>query len=191
LIATRLGRAIEIEIDAPAPAVPRDEQPLGDRPWDEFVSRLADWCCYVIPTPPAEVSTVSQNGNGGSAFRFSFARPRSGGDAPTVNVHLSSENGDAPAEAVPPRYRVRCERGEAELLPPNRIVWRTAREDADESLVSDRSDVEVMLDHFCRRVVGGLIPVADLEDVRRSYRLARAASQSLQTGSPIHLNGRA
>jgi len=191
LIATRLGKAIEIEIDAPAPVVPREEQPLGQRPWDEFVSRLADWCCYVIPTPPSEVSSVSQNGNGGGIFRFSFARPRSGGDAPTVEVRLCLENDDAPTQAVPPRYRVRCERGEAELLPPNRIIWRTDREEADESLVSDRSDVEVMLDHFCRRVVGGLIPVADLEDVRRSYRLARAASQSLQSGSPIHLNGRA
>jgi hypothetical protein len=70
-------------------------------------------------------------------------------------------------------------------------MWRTEHEQGDESLLSERSDVEVMLDHFCRRVVGGLIPVADLGDVRRCYRLARAASESMQTGSPVHLNGQA
>jgi predicted dehydrogenase len=191
LIATRLGRPLQIEIDAPAPIVPRDGQPLGQRPWDEFLSRLADWCCYVIPTPPSEVSANSRNGHGGGSFRFAFAKPRSGGEPPTVEVRLSSESTDAAAEASSPRFRVRCERGEAELSSPSRIAWRTHHEDADESLSSDRSDVEVMLDHFCRRVVGGLIPVADLEDVRRSYRLARAALQSLETGSPVHLNGRA
>lgn len=191
LIATRLGRPLQIEIDAPAPVVPRDGQPLGQRPWDEFLSRLADWCCYVIPTPPSEVSALEQNGHGGGSFRFSFARPRSGGENPTVEVRLSSKSTNAPEQAAPPRYRVRCERGEAELLTPSRITWRSDREEADESLNSDRSDVEVMLDHFCRRVVGGLIPVADLEDVRRSFRLARAALESLQTGSPVHLNGRA
>jgi predicted dehydrogenase len=190
LIATRLGRPLQIEIEAPAPVVPRDGQPLGHRPWDEFISRLADWCCYVIPTPPSEVSARSQNGNGGGHIRFSFAKPRSGGEPPTVEVRLSSESAEGTAEAAPPRFRVRCERGEADLLTPSRIAWQAGGETADESLSSDRSDIEVMLDHFCRRVVGGLIPVANLEDVRRSYRLARAASESLQTGSPVHLNGR-
>lgn len=191
LMASRLGRPLQIEIDASAPAVPRDGQPLGRKPWDEFVSRLADWCCYVVPTPPREVAVLSQNGGESSAIRFSFARPRSGGDPPFVDVRLRAADPSAVKEVVPPVYRVRCERGHAEVHTSHRIIWRTDQEAGDESLTSERSDLQVMLDHFCRRVVGGLIPVADLGDVRRSHKLAWAAAESLRTGSPVHLNGQA
>ncbi len=191
LMATRLGRPMQIQIEASAPAVPRDGQPLGRHPWDEFVSRLADWCCYVVPTPPSEVAVHTQNGSGSEAIRFSFARPRSGGESPFVDVTLRTEQAVPADEALPPIYRVRCERGEAEVRSSHRIIWRTDRDEADESLASERSDLQVMLDHFCRRVVGGLIPVADLGDLRRSHRLARAASESMRTGAPVHLNGQA
>jgi hypothetical protein len=43
---------------------------------------------------------------------------------------------------------------------------------ATESLTTDRTDVEVMLDHFTRRVLGGLIPVPTLEDVQRARELS-------------------
>jgi predicted dehydrogenase len=191
LTATRLGRPLQIEIEASAPRAPADSQPLERRSWDEFISRLADWCCYVVPTPPKEVAASSVNGDGIEQIRFLFARPRSGGDAPIVNVRLRDEAPNHAHEALLPFCRVRCERGEAEVRSSSRIVWRTDREEADESLASERTDLQVMLDHFCRRVVGGLIPVADLADVRRSYKLARAASESLRTGSPVHLNGQA
>jgi hypothetical protein len=46
-----------------------------------------------------------------------------------------------------------------------------------------------MIDHFCRRLVGGLIPVADISDVCRCLRLVHATKQSLATAAPIPLNG--
>jgi hypothetical protein len=46
-----------------------------------------------------------------------------------------------------------------------------------------------MIDHFCRRLVGGLIPVADISDVCRCLRLVHATRQSLATSAPIPLNG--
>jgi predicted dehydrogenase len=191
LIATKLGRPVRVEIEADAPAVPPGGQPLGGQPWDEFVGRLADWCCYVIPTPPTDVAAESAGAGGSESIRLTFARPRAGGDAPTVAIRLRSPSSAPGGEAAPPVYRVCCERGEAELGSANRITWLAGGDRREESLAAERSDVQLMLDHFCRRVVGGLIPVADLEDVRRSRRLARAVAESLRRGGPVHLNGQA
>jgi hypothetical protein len=58
-------------------------------------------------------------------------------------------------------------------------------------LSHDRPEVEVMLDHFCRRVVGGLIPVADLLDICRSLHLVRSLEESRKIDRPVHLNGEA
>ncbi len=35
-----------------------------------------------------------------------------------------------------------------------------------------------MIDHFCRRLAGGLIPIADISDVCRCLRLVHAAKES-------------
>ncbi len=37
-----------------------------------------------------------------------------------------------------------------------------------EGLATERTETEVLLDHFCRRAVGGLIPVPSLEDFLRA-----------------------
>lgn len=191
LMASRLGRPLQIEIEADAPSVPPGGQPLGRRPWDEFMARLADWCCYVIPTPPTDVEAVADQEAGPENVRFMFARPRAGGETPVVDIRLRVPTSQSTEEAVTPIYRIRCERGRAEVHSANRISWQTNGELVEESLASERSDLQVMLDHFCRRVVGGLIPVADLGDIRRSRALAQAAAESLRTGAPVHLNGRA
>jgi hypothetical protein len=60
------------------------------------------------------------------------------------------------------------------------VTWESSKEKARESLISDRPAVEVMLDHFTRRVVGGLIPVPTLEDLCRAFQLAETAMD----GSP-------
>jgi hypothetical protein len=47
-----------------------------------------------------------------------------------------------------------------------------------------------MLDHFCRRVVGGLIPVPDIGDICRGLEVVRAARQSLEMRQSVPINGR-
>jgi predicted dehydrogenase len=102
---------------------------------------------------------------------------------------------DAPAaEGGPnrshPSFTILCENGEAVIEGPAHIRWKlTGGEAATESLTADRSEVEVMIDHFCRRLVGGLIPVADISDVCRGLRLVQATRQSLATATPVPLNG--
>ena len=51
------------------------------------------------------------------------------------------------------------------------MTWESAGKREIESLDSERAAVEVMLDHFSRRVVGGLIPVPTLDDFCRASRL--------------------
>ena len=47
-----------------------------------------------------------------------------------------------------------------------------------------------MIDHFCRRLVGGLIPVADISDVCRGLRLVHATrAKPGDLVLPIRLNG--
>ena len=56
-----------------------------------------------------------------------------------------------------------------------RLTWHLNESPAttftDEELQSERDEQQVMLDLFCRRLVGGLIPVADLSDISRALRL--------------------
>jgi predicted dehydrogenase len=74
-----------------------------------------------------------------------------------------------------PDIRLSCERGGAELSSTTRISWqRTSAEPIRETLTADRSEEEIMLDIFCRRVVGGLVPVADLNDIIRPIQLVRS-----------------
>lgn len=184
LIATRLGRPLHVAVTAEQPGVAAGGFAVNDRPQAEFLARLADWCCYVVPTPPADVQVAASDALAGTTIRFSFDRPRIGGERPIADIQLTSA-GIGSAAPSDPTYHVRCERGEATLESVDRIAWQTDGECVDESLSADRSAVQVMLDHFCRRVVGGLIPVADLEDVRRSRALVRAAAESWRTGSPV------
>ena len=77
---------------------------------------------------------------------------------------------------------VDCHDGQALLIGERQIHWQVQSDRRSETLASERSDVEVMLDHFCRRVVGGLIPVADLNDIHRSLCVLAAARKSLESG---------
>lgn len=73
-----------------------------------------------------------------------------------------------------PELKLRCENGSAELKSTTELSWQSdSAESIRETLTVDRSEEEIMLDIFCRRVVGGLIPVADLNDIVRPIQLLR------------------
>ena len=99
--------------------------------------------------------------------------------------------GDEAGQGASWTAQVVCENGTAEIVGSHLIHWRcSGQEDAvvSEELSDDRPGRVVMLDHFCRRVVGGLIPVADIQDVCRSIRFVDAACASLHSGQPVALN---
>ena len=53
----------------------------------------------------------------------------------------------------------------------------------------DGENFDVLLDQFLRRVVGGLVPVPDLDDVRRGLRIGAAARESLRAGRAVSIEG--
>jgi predicted dehydrogenase len=187
LIATRLGRPLTIAVDLPLPANP-DE---ANRPFPsgacESLAATIDWCTSLVGTPPAAVraavkrADASATNAGMTEIQVEFRRPAAGGDAATATIRLDSR-ATTPAQptgldaaAISLRACVQCAKGTAWLESPQQVNWESSKERAHESLHSDRPAVEVMLDHFTRRVVGGLIPVPTLEELCRAFQLAETA----------------
>lgn len=54
------------------------------------------------------------------------------------------------------------------MLGPTTVEWTADGKQQSEELTAERTETEVLLDHFCRRAVGGLIPVPTLEDLMRA-----------------------
>jgi predicted dehydrogenase len=212
LIATRLGRPKRIRLrldgatlDGCVAAVPSraasigiGSGPVAPTPESLQADRRSlvnwfDWLRYVFRTSAESVSVGTPAGEVGTRalIHIEYAPPKNSDTGPVAEIHIV-DNAQA-SGTIFGRPEVECERGVAAIHTPTIIRWK-AEGDADftmESLLSDRSETEVMLDHFCRRVVGGLIPVADLADISRSLELIHAARESARTGSRVVVNGQA
>lgn len=196
LIATRLGRPRKIVVHADETALKAAEAVPGQEPGTDFLVGLFDWCRYVVRTAPVRLQAdcTGGNGDGRRVIRVEFRQPQSGGEPASAEFHLGADasgNGDARAENDGPalRYSVICEGGRADFREPAEITWQTEADGTvGETLDAERSEVEVMLDHFCRRVVGGLLPVADVNDVCQALRMAQAAERSLHSGEDVLLD---
>jgi predicted dehydrogenase len=165
LMATKLGRPIEISLSAGTP-VENDREtfhsPLLANPIAEWI----DWCCSIVGIVPAEIRHISMAG-GSSGRHILFRQPSAGGEPPRATIRCHA-NGEDPGFQA----RIRCAKGVAELVGPSTIRWEAGAAPVEEKLTGDRRAVELMLDHFARRVVGGLIPVPTLEDACRALELA-------------------
>ena len=199
LIATRLGRPKHIAIDAIHPAPNSTEAIPGQKAGTDFMVGLLDWCRYVVRQTTIRLEAhpldpASPPGKPHHRVAIEFGDSREHGPVRST-AELRVHHHEAPLDAAAPNpsavsFTILCEKGEAMIDGPAQIRWRlTGGEIETESLIADRSEVEVMIDHFCRRLVGGLIPVADISDVCRCLRLVHAAEQSLATAAPIPLNG--
>jgi predicted dehydrogenase len=178
LIATQLGRPLAIEIVAGSPNQGPDDGADPRAAARDVFAAAIDWCINLVGTLPAAILPI--NGSAGTAQQYDveFRRPSAGGDAARARIQIQRETllevstNSASTNPVFQQVRIQCAKGEAVLEQPCTINWEVEGERVAESLTSDRSDVEVMLDHFTRRVLGGLIPVPTLEDVQRARELA-------------------
>jgi predicted dehydrogenase len=179
LVASRLGRPLEMVVDAAAVrmAPGGDESlPVSGR---DVLAAAIDWCTNLVGTAPAIVRAAPLSGaqsNSLSEVHIEFRRPAAGGDAARATIRLlediTESVSDTEGTAISLSARVNCTNGIACLEGPRQVTWEHKGERLVETLVADRASVEVMLDHFTRRVVGGLIPVPTLEDLCRAYQLA-------------------
>lgn len=172
LMATQLGRPLRAEI-AIAPAslhsVPfATESDFGGQapPPQDPLLEWADWCHYLFRATPQQVTRRAD----GQGVRFDFPPLIQNGVATPDRVAELSLCPTAPVADQPllDEVHLRCERGEARLLGPTSIEWTADENRQSEELTTERTETEVLLDHFCRRAVGGLIPVPSLDDLMRA-----------------------
>ena len=182
LIATNLGPVHRITIQVPTPST----EAAAAQTWlveqQADCVGLLDWCACLIGQPAATVEFHSSGA--GSRFQLTFAaQPAStSADVPVAEVVLTRDSNSAGSE---PRRQIECERGAATITSGTRIAWQTGTEQADELLTNERSPFEIALDQFCRRALGGLVPVPTLADAVRGLSMFEATTESLSAGRRV------
>ena len=175
LLATQLGRPQRIEINiAPASltAIPfATEADFGGAspPSQDPLLEWTDWSQYLLRALPQQVTRRAD----GQGLRLEFAAVSPAGSAEQLRIVELSLSPAPPVADQPTldEVRLQCEHGDARLLGSALIEWSSGGESNSESLTTERTETEVLLDHFCRRVVGGLIPVPDLGDLYQARRV--------------------
>jgi predicted dehydrogenase len=177
LLATRMGKAERILCDARLPQATRRDYVPGQADYQDFLIGLFDWCLHILPGEAQDVLCLPLDSEDwpGDSTRIRFHHRDQKASA-TLRIYQTEFKGDEKASLEPGdvRFEVHCEHGVVHIDGPKNISWEVAGKTESETLESDRTDALVMLDHFFRRVVGGLIPVADLSDICRAINIFRA-----------------
>ncbi len=187
LLATELGPVEEIEVRSLSPALMATPR---------VVLELIDWCRVVLGCFPRDVRAGEtpgpRSGDSLQTIELGFepagsksGRVRAAIMLPEVSgsgVTHAAVPGDAAADTWPLEFSIRCKHGEARLEAAAQLRWREGGREQIESLSTDRTAVSVAVDHFARRLAGGLIPVPDLGDVCLAARVVTRAAQSRATG---------
>jgi predicted dehydrogenase len=196
LMATQIGPPKHIRVKTSMPHPKCSAEVPGQSNPRDFLVGLIDWCRHIVRLPPSSVEMIlPEPGRTDShietILRIEFNKSRAGGEAPLAEFHILRGEDSSSGESIQPpvpECQIECARGRAMFSDSMRISWMTTGDLHVESLASERSEVEVMLDHFCRRVVGGLIPVADLADICGHLRLIEEAERSLAVGRPVRVS---
>ncbi len=196
LMATKLGKPAHFQLEISA-------QPGAGAGtvWSRFLSdTLAaafDWCHSVSGAVPSQISPVvgsTQSGRFQVDVQFAPFADRS--RPPTARIGIRSPAGDGTSpnapEGSPPAFvaTVECQRGRVLLHDAEHVIWSFEADERDESLATEREAFDVLLDHFARRVVGGLIPIATLNEALRARAWAAAARCAVDAGISMRLDRR-
>ena len=192
LMATKLGQPQRVSISAITPSALPSEPIPGQKSETDFLIGLLDWCQYVLRSRAtslrAEYSSANKNDYNISLF---FGAQQTGNarqaEIKIVGSDNSSDSDKDETPSAPLTFEVVCEHGTATMSSTTDICWQNGSTPQSECLSADRPDIEVMLDLYCRRIVGGLIPVADLRDVCRGLKMATAVKTSLASGEELSL----
>ena len=187
LVVTRLGKPVSIHLQTCRPAADQRVEIPGQKNETDFLVGLIDWCCYVMRTKPVKVhssfhsdSSIQSEDHWRIKIEFLPDPVTAAERFALIDIKQHQQSTDS----LYPRHQVHCRNGHAEFHSPDEIHWENDTETITESLKSDRQELEVMLDHFCRRAVGGIIPVANIRDVCQAIRLVQLARCSLESGTP-------
>lgn len=196
LLATDLGEPLEISmlLDLSANSTPlgRHEAVIG---WLDFVWYLVrrepqmesacstssagtfEWQILFPPRQPHPIEGASSSARRACHLRVQWLLP-DGADSVQQLLQRGCQRSEAASlnlnfeEQPIPQIELHCDRGSATLVDRTTVQWKLQGNDQrTEQLTADRPERLIMLDHFGRRAVGGLIPVADYNDVARVLRL--------------------
>ena len=156
LIATKLGKVHQIRIECDLAAHIAE------------LAHLVDWCVNLFGTPPKTIKHVNAETPAKQRFELGFP-PTSHSSTQRLACLQQTEHTDGLN-----RFFIHCDRGDACLIDRTRIEWKTSAESAEESLVDERSETEILIDQFCRRAVGGLNPVGRLREFLRAIEIVES-----------------
>jgi hypothetical protein len=156
LIATRLGPAEHILIECDLSAGTAD------------LAHLVDWCANLVGQMPNRSTIANGQSSAERRIDLEFPPASSSSKRRTASLQQFTESNHSV------QFSISCERGNAFLTDRTRIVWQTSTESADESLVNERVETEILIDQFCRRAVGGLNPVGRLSEFLRAIEIVES-----------------
>jgi len=162
LIATKLGPVKDIQIEC---------NPDTDV---TEIAQIIDWCADLM----GQMLVVTKEGCGSKHFglpvHFEIPKPKSKSDTRTVSLNCSKQGGGGL------RCDITCVRGTATVRDRAWIRWENSQESAEECLQDERSEIEILIDQFCRRALGGLNPVGRLEEFSKALQVAESLSNGRQ-----------
>jgi hypothetical protein len=184
LQATELGPISEIEVRSVNAGTPASDRVLRE---------LIDWCRVVVGGAPYSVRCqLDEACRTTQQLVVTLSFSSSGHDFPiraVLRLPLHNRGGQssspvrhAPADAWPLEFSLSCKHGEARLEDTMHLRWRAGGQERIESLSAERTAVCVALDHFARRLAGGLIPVPSLADVLEAHRITQLVHASRAGG---------
>lgn len=193
LIATRLGRLQDIRIELAATAKPGNSAPRS-RVLDDLLAIGLDWCHYIAGAVPSRAQRTATSGSAGSsAWQIDFGPLADRSHPPRAAIEVDeSESAElAAAGQIGFRAELKCQQGRALVSGCNLVEWETSDESRAEHLTGELDACEVILDHFARRILGGLIPMATLSDALRALEWSGALRSAGGEKSAMSVSGRA
>ena len=200
LIATRLGRPRllfchrRLASELPDPRVPKS---LDARSQRELLE-LIDWCKYIVGESPTWLQAIRHMSfpNPENAdyqiFSLGFGEPEKDPKAILAQIscgsYIPSVWNEAIAYRPPAAVQVCCEKGLAFVDLPSTLVWFDDAGRHQESLDTELSMGQQMLNQFHRAITSLVCHVSDLEETCDAMRMLELAHQSMQQHQRISIN---
>ncbi len=197
LIVTQIGPPRNVTVYLYSPPSHLSGEDTGSDPTSAcLLAEVFDWCHYVLRSTPLEITSLKSepagnNPPGDRQIQVRYGKPHQEESQIGVDFRIREWDPRMAKPVTEPNlvFEVHCQQGRAVLHSTTEIEWERNDTIRKENLAHERTNLEVILDHFCRRVVGGLIPVADMFDVHRCIQLVEIANQSLAEGQTVRVNG--
>ncbi len=168
-----------------------------------YMMEQVDWCRYLVGADPASVISAIHEQHDATIDLFyqmisldfpAYSAENNGscgGARPQAQIsvghYIPERWSDALSYKRPASIQVCCERGMAFIDLPSSLTWFDEGGQHTESLETERSVGEQMLDRFYRAVTSLIRKTTDPEDAYRAMKVVVSAHESAKTGQRIFL----